>query len=177
MPPNGTAPSLKMIYSYYLSTVNVNPEGDVVLSDEVNLKGLGSFRRSFRLQTLFASYEIQMLTASLGYFVAGGVAGVVSRTATAPFDRIKVYLIAQTKFEAGAALEATKHLQPARAAKIASGPIRDTIRTLWNSGGFRAFFAGNGLNALKVMPESAIKFGSFEASRYCGALGIFWDRC
>ncbi|RMZ68878.1 calcium dependent mitochondrial carrier [Pyrenophora seminiperda CCB06] len=31
-----------------------------------------------------------------GYFVAGGVAGIVSRTSTAPLDRLKVYLIAQT---------------------------------------------------------------------------------
>lgn len=33
--------SLKTIYSYYLSTVNVNPEGDVSLSDEINHLGLG----------------------------------------------------------------------------------------------------------------------------------------
>jgi hypothetical protein len=35
-------PSLRTIYSYYLSTVNVNSEGDVNVSDEVNLQGLGS---------------------------------------------------------------------------------------------------------------------------------------
>ena len=34
--------SLRTIYSYYLSTVNVNPEGDVNLSDELNLLGLGT---------------------------------------------------------------------------------------------------------------------------------------
>lgn len=33
--------TLRTIYSYYLSTVNVNPEGDVNLSAEINLKGLG----------------------------------------------------------------------------------------------------------------------------------------
>src|ERR1700709_1327999 len=31
-----------------------------------------------------------------GYFAAGGLAGVISRTATAPLDRLKVYLIAHT---------------------------------------------------------------------------------
>lgn len=35
--------SLRTIYSYYLATVNVNPEGDVNLSDELNLKGLGEY--------------------------------------------------------------------------------------------------------------------------------------
>lgn len=38
--------SLKTIYSYYLSTVTVNPEGDVSLSDETNHKGLGTNLRS-----------------------------------------------------------------------------------------------------------------------------------
>lgn len=33
--------TLRTIYSYYLSTVNINPEGDVNLSAEINLKGLG----------------------------------------------------------------------------------------------------------------------------------------
>lgn len=33
--------TLHTIYSYYLSTVNINPEGDVNLSAEINLKGLG----------------------------------------------------------------------------------------------------------------------------------------
>ncbi len=37
---------------------------------------------------------------STGYFAAGAIAGIVSRTATAPLDRLKVYLIAQTKSSA-----------------------------------------------------------------------------
>lgn len=41
MPPRNT--NLRTIYSYYLSTVNVNPEGDVDLSNEINLRGLGGF--------------------------------------------------------------------------------------------------------------------------------------
>lgn len=38
--------SLRTIYSYYLSTVNVNPEGDVNVSNELNLQGLGSVQFS-----------------------------------------------------------------------------------------------------------------------------------
>lgn len=34
--------SLHTIYSYYLSTISVSPEGDVNLSDELNLLGLGT---------------------------------------------------------------------------------------------------------------------------------------
>ncbi|KAL0634004.1 hypothetical protein Q9L58_007105 [Maublancomyces gigas] len=134
--------TLHTIYSYYLSSVKVNPEGDVNLSAEVSLGGLG-------------------------YFIAGGVAGAISRTATAPFDRIKVYLIAQTGKSTAkrTVVETVKSGEPLQAAKKASGPIRESIRILWRSGGVKSFFAGNGLNVVKVLPESAIKFGSFEAAK------------
>lgn len=133
--------SIRTIYSYYLSTVNVNPEGDALLSDEINLQGLG-------------------------YFLAGGLAGTVSRTVTAPFDRIKVYLIAQTDVpKAAKAISAAAKADAVAATKIVVGPIKECIQTLWRMGGVRSFFAGNGLNVLKVLPESAIKFGSFEATK------------
>ncbi|KAK6345980.1 hypothetical protein TWF730_010316 [Orbilia blumenaviensis] len=107
------------------------------------------------------------LFESIGFFLAGGAAGVVSRTATAPFDRLKVYLIAQT--DVGQAKEAAKAAavkgEVGQLAKTATRPMRDAIRALWNAGGIRSFFAGNGLNVVKVLPESAIKFGSFEAAK------------
>ncbi|KAL9084326.1 MAG: hypothetical protein Q9159_005285 [Coniocarpon cinnabarinum] len=101
---------------------------------------------------------------SLGYFLAGATAGIVSRTTTAPLDRLKVYLIAQTSptskavdaARGGAVLEASKH---------AARPLRDAWLALWRAGGIRSLFAGNGLNVVKVMPESAIKFGGYEASK------------
>ncbi|EGX47144.1 hypothetical protein AOL_s00097g190 [Orbilia oligospora ATCC 24927] len=138
---DGLDPGIRAIYSYYLATVNVNPEGDVTLNDD--------------------------LFESIGFFLAGGAAGVVSRTATAPFDRLKVYLIAQT--DVGQTKEAVKTAavkgEVGQLAKTATRPMRDAIRTLWNAGGVRSFFAGNGLNVVKVLPESAIKFGSFEAAK------------
>lgn len=99
-----------------------------------------------------------------GYFIAGGLAGTISRTATAPFDRLKVYLIAQTDGGsvstkiAGAVSEGNA----VQAAKTAARPLQDALRALWRAGGVRSLFAGNGLNVVKVLPESAIKFGSFE---------------
>ncbi|KAL8804417.1 MAG: hypothetical protein Q9223_005741 [Gallowayella weberi] len=222
-----TTPNLRAVLSYYSSTVMVNAEGDVHVSDEA-VEGIG--RRHFLsrfIESLFATFRAspsattakapvrsldegrlyQGPTASgapdsqqpyldhsyndsencedfvtlddmskrrtrlltdisppLGYFLAGGIAGVVSRTATAPLDRLKVYLIAQTSNKAEA-ISAAKAGAPLEAAKQASRPLLDASRTLWRMGGMRSLFAGNGLNVLKVMPESAIKFGSYEGSK------------
>ncbi len=117
------------------------------------------------------------LFPSAGYFVAGGAAGVVSRTATAPLDRLKVYLIAQTGVK-DEAVQIAKSGAPVRAAKKAARPLVEATKSLWRMGGIRSLFAGdylphqrrglvsdlagNGLNVIKVMPESAIKFGSYE---------------
>ncbi|CCD54608.1 similar to calcium dependent mitochondrial carrier protein [Botrytis cinerea T4] len=99
-----------------------------------------------------------------GYFAAGAIAGIFSRTATAPIDRLKVYLIANVSAKS-APLEAAKQGNPAAAVKMAGQPIVLAIKELWKVGGMRSLFAGNGLNVIKVMPESAIKFGSFEAAK------------
>ncbi|KAH9791549.1 mitochondrial substrate carrier family protein [Citrus sinensis] len=74
------------------------------------------------------------------YLIAGGVAGATSRTATAPLDRLKVVLQVQTT---------RAHIMPA-------------IRDIWRDGGISGFFRGNGLNVLKVAPESAIRFYTYE---------------
>ncbi|KAK4222062.1 mitochondrial carrier domain-containing protein [Podospora fimiseda] len=100
-----------------------------------------------------------------GYFLAGAVSGGVSRTATAPLDRLKVYLLVNTKTAENAALTAAKSGRPLAALRNAGGPIADAMVSLWKAGGLRTFFAGNGLNVVKIMPESAIRFGSYEASK------------
>ncbi|KAF2267081.1 calcium dependent mitochondrial carrier protein-like protein [Lojkania enalia] len=99
-----------------------------------------------------------------GYFVAGGVAGIVSRTSTAPLDRLKVYLIAQTSVKQEA-VAAAKSGNVIHAAFSAFRPLVIATKELWAAGGMRSLYAGNGLNVVKIMPESAIKFGAFEASK------------
>ncbi|KAL2643146.1 hypothetical protein R1flu_010733 [Riccia fluitans] len=77
------------------------------------------------------------------YLLAGGIAGAVSRTATAPLDRLKVLL--QVQIEA-----------PTRKGVIGG------LSHMYTEGGVLAFFRGNGINVLKVAPEQAIKFYAFE---------------
>lgn len=77
-----------------------------------------------------------------GYFVAGALAGGISRTATAPFDRLKVFLLVKTDTEAGLKLNAAKKGHLTGALSGVGKPIGDAMRTLWKAGGFRTFFAG-----------------------------------
>ena len=77
-----------------------------------------------------------------GYFVAGAVAGGVSRTATAPLDRLKVYLLVNTNTSANAVKSAAKNGKPLKAISSASRPIAEAIAGLYKAGGLRTFFAG-----------------------------------
>lgn len=77
-----------------------------------------------------------------GYFLAGAVSGGVSRTATAPLDRLKVYLLVNTKTSTSVTLAAAKHGQVLVALRNAGRPIVDAIVSLWKAGGLRTFFAG-----------------------------------
>lgn len=74
---------------------------------------------------------------------AGGAAGAVSRTVTAPLDRLKVILqvIGSKKPNIG---------------------ILDGFKHMYREGGFQSFWRGNGINVIKIAPESAIKFLAYE---------------
>ncbi|KAF8051877.1 hypothetical protein N665_1658s0013 [Sinapis alba] len=72
--------------------------------------------------------------------LAGGLAGAVSRTATAPLDRLKVALQVE-RSKAG---------------------VVPTVKKIWREDKLLGFFRGNGLNVTKVAPESAIKFAAYE---------------
>lgn len=82
------------------------------------------------------------LLPDAGYFLAGAVSGGVSRTATAPLDRLKVYLLVNTKARSTVAAQLAKQGHPIVALRNTGGPIAEAVRTLWNAGGIRTFFAG-----------------------------------
>ncbi|KAI9367382.1 mitochondrial carrier domain-containing protein [Aspergillus egyptiacus] len=121
--------------------------------------------RTVAMWMSFRYYERKLTenTPQLGYFIAGGMAGAVSRTATAPLDRLKVYLIAKTSKTD--TISEAKSGAPLKAAGRASKSLVGAVKELWRAGGIRSLFAGNGLNVVKVMPESAIKFGAYESAK------------
>ncbi|KFM73996.1 Calcium-binding mitochondrial carrier protein SCaMC-2-A, partial [Stegodyphus mimosarum] len=78
------------------------------------------------------------------HLVAGGLAGAVSRTCTAPLDRIKVFLqVSGAEF----------------------GSISACLRHMLREGGVSSLWRGNGINVLKIAPESALKFMAYEQAK------------
>ncbi|XP_042858355.1 calcium-binding mitochondrial carrier protein SCaMC-2-B-like isoform X3 [Penaeus japonicus] len=79
------------------------------------------------------------------HLVAGGVAGMVSRTCTAPLDRLKVFL------------------QVHGAKQFNS--LTNCFRYMLQEGGVKSLWRGNGINVLKIAPESALKFAAYEQAK------------
>ncbi|KAL5268240.1 hypothetical protein ACHWQZ_G002190 [Mnemiopsis leidyi] len=86
----------------------------------------------------------------LKQILCGGVAGVVSRTCTAPIDRAKVLLQVQGQQQV---VGCTGSGQSLNARQMVTAMWREGIFTMWK---------GNLVNCLKIFPENAIRLFIFE---------------
>ena len=96
------------------------------------------------LSSDIASPEKSLLISLLpdpGYFAIGACAGVISRTCTAPLDRLKVYLIAHVS-PVDSALIAAKKGNVGEVTKSFGQPIILAYKDLMKNGGWRNLFAG-----------------------------------
>lgn len=84
------------------------------------------------------------------FLLAGGLAGAVSRTATAPFDRLKVFLITSP----GPPIAAGDASFSQRSKRGVDALMR-AISQIYSEAGVRSFWVGNGLNVLKIFPVRA----------------------
>jgi solute carrier family 25 phosphate transporter 23/24/25/41 len=93
---------------------------------------------------LFFSTNFSHLRESSAFrcLVSGGVAGAISRTATAPLDRLKLVLQVQSSQNSIA--------------------MSQCIRKMLQEGGFASFYKGNGTNIVKIAPETSVKFFAYE---------------
>lgn len=89
-------------------------------------------------------------------FIAGGVAGAVSRTIVSPLERLKILLQIQSVGREEYKLSIWKALVK-----------------MWREEGWKGFMRGNGTNCIRIVPYSAVQFGSYnlykKVSRSAGA--------
>lgn len=77
-------------------------------------------------------------------FFAGGVAGAVSRTVVSPLERLKILYQVQT---------------PGREQYTQS--VGKSLAKIWREEGWRGYMRGNGTNCVRIVPYSAVQFGSY----------------
>ncbi|KAI9836849.1 MAG: hypothetical protein M1819_001014 [Sarea resinae] len=77
-------------------------------------------------------------------FIAGGLAGAVSRTVVSPLERLKILFQIQTVGREEYKLSVGKGLMK-----------------MWREEGWRGFMRGNGTNCVRIVPYSAVQFGSY----------------
>lgn len=77
-------------------------------------------------------------------FIAGGVAGAVSRTVVSPLERLKILFQIQSVGREEYKLSVPKALMK-----------------MWKEEGWRGFMRGNGTNCVRIVPYSAVQFGSY----------------
>ena len=141
--PSPSAVSFDQFKQALLILPSVNPSAvfeswrDIDDTIDVSTSGLGRSAKTEVGQSLLQSILSQLY--------AGGVAGCVSRTATAPLERFKMIVQAR-------APGSSSH----------SGGMALEFRKLYSEGGVRSFFKGNGINCVKIAPETATKFFLFE---------------
>lgn len=98
-----------------------------------------------------AEWVSQPVVAS---FIAGGVAGAVSRTVVSPLERLKILFQIQSVGREEYKMS-----------------IGKALSKMWREEGFRGFMAGNGTNCIRIVPYSAVQFGSYNFyKRVCTVL-------
>lgn len=80
-------------------------------------------------------------------FLAGGISGAVAKTCTAPIERVK--LIIQTQ-------DANPRIMSGEVPRYTG--IANCFGRVYQEQGFRAFWAGNGVNIIRYFPTQAFNF-------------------
>ena len=84
-------------------------------------------------------------------FLAGGVAGAVSRTVVSPLERLKILFQIQSAGRTEYKL-----------------PVGQGLMKMWRDEGWRGFMRGNGANCIRIIPYSAVQFSSYNFYRKVG---------
>ncbi|KAG2388196.1 hypothetical protein C9374_001046 [Naegleria lovaniensis] len=122
------------------SVVEYWREASALLSDDVDLV-LVSGKNLQEQAAVSLRGPFSFLNNASKAVLAGGLAGAISKTVTAPMERLKVIYQVQTK----------------KPPSMWMG-----LKEIYTEGGVKGLFRGNGVNIIKSAPEKAIKYAAFE---------------
>lgn len=103
----------KLVFEYWTKRSHLDIGEDYVIPDEPSIE-----------------------KSRMNIFISGAFAGCLSRTVTAPLDRVKVIM------QAGKG----------------DANIIHCLDYMYKEGGYFGYWRGNGINCIKIGPESAVKF-------------------
>lgn len=107
--------------------------------------------------TRFYGIRSWMSQAFVASFMAGGVAGAVSRTVVSPLERLKILL----------------QVQSGGSSEYKIG-IWQALKKIWREEGMKGMMAGNGTNCIRIVPYSAVQFGSYNIYKPLVSLFLFF---
>jgi solute carrier family 25 phosphate transporter 23/24/25/41 len=84
-------------------------------------------------------------------FLAGGIAGAVSRTVVSPLERLKILFQVQSAGRDAYQMSVGK-----------------ALGKMWREEGLKGFMAGNGTNCIRIVPYSATQFGAYNLYKPVG---------
>lgn len=140
----------------------IRPNCKLLLTESVKESGKESLKPKYGPKVL----QIRELLAQpvFAAFCAGGVAGAVSRTVVSPLERLKILFQIQSVGREEYKLSVGKGLAK-----------------MWRDEGWRGFMRGNGTNCIRIVPYSAVQFGSYnfykKVSRWGTMASMAEKRC
>jgi solute carrier family 25 phosphate transporter 23/24/25/41 len=93
----------------------------------------------------------------LASFVAGGIAGAVSRTVVSPLERLKILFQIQSVGRNEYKMSVPK-----------------ALAKMWREEGWRGFMAGNGTNCIRIVPYSAVQFSAYNVYKRVSSIFPLW---
>jgi len=103
--------------------------------------------------TALAQLQLAVSQPVVAAFCAGGVAGAVSRTVVSPLERLKILFQVQSAGREAYQLSVGK-----------------ALAKMWKEEGWRGFMRGNGTNCIRIVPYSAVQFGSYNFYKRVGCV-------
>ena len=113
----------------------------------------GAQSKDARSDAIFSVERLQLFVSQpvAAAFLAGGVAGAVSRTVVSPLERLKILFQVQS---AGR--------------NEYQGSVMKGLSKIWREEGFKGMMRGNGTNCIRIVPYSAVQFGSYNLYKRVG---------